>query len=210
MVSLDTLLMLLYSNCRLQRKVAGMELPWQKAQKLLHQLSPIEIQAGGGTTKVYRFRDVLTLALQCGLLGFPAVSVWCEKVPGPGGAEIPHWVCQAEALFRLDDGSTVTFAAVGDASAENTNRHVAKAGPRMAETRAKARALSQALGLDANLLEEYGGDDDATQRSTAPATQPSGARCSLCGAPMSPKSAEYSMRVRGTLVCYQCAKAGRA
>lgn len=185
-----------------------MEKPWQKAQKLIHQLTPLEIQAGGGTTRVYRFRDVLTLALQCGLSGFPELRLWCERVPGPGGAEIPHWVCQCTAQFVLDDGTVQTFVAVGDASIENTNRHVAKAGPRMAETRAKARALSQALGLDANLLEEYGGDDDSTP--AAQHTTMESPRCALCGSPMSPKSAEYSMRVRGKLVCYACAKAGKA
>ncbi len=62
----------------------------------------------------------------------------------------------ASATVRLadPDGNVRSFAAVGDANPGNVNRLVANALIRMAETRAKARALRDAVNVTAELMDE--------------------------------------------------------
>jgi len=130
------------------------------------------------------------------------------------GRMIPLFISEVYAIFRNSDGSLVRFHGVGDCSYENAQPNVAAAGPRMAHTRAKARALADALNLDANLSEEFdlsdesGGEPSATPGSSGRnGTQaPAEPRCSRCGNRMTQRSAEYSLRIRGDLVCYSCAK----
>jgi hypothetical protein len=63
------------------------------------------------------------------------------------------------------------FSGIGDASPDNVGRNIAPHIIRMAETRAKARALRDAVNVGATALEELSDGDDAP-----PASSPRGAR----------------------------------
>lgn len=178
-----------------------------RTRRDLHQLPALTIRVGGEEHKVYRYRDVLNLAYQHGLVGFEqAAPVQCYRVPGVNGGEVVVWVAEVYALFREADGQIYRYHGVGDASVENANRRVAAAGPRLAHTRAKARALADALNLDANLREEFGGEED----EGAPQVGDEVLRCEKCGATMSEKSAEVARRIHGRLICYRCSPRKKA
>jgi hypothetical protein len=59
----------------------------------------------------------------------------------------------------MDDGRR--FSGIGDASPENVSRNIVPHLIRMAETRAKARALRDAVNVGATALEELSDGDDA-------------------------------------------------
>jgi hypothetical protein len=64
-----------------------------------------------------------------------------------------------KATVEMEDGRT--FSGIGDASPENVGRNIAPHLIRMAETRAKARALRDAVNVGATALEELSDGDDA-------------------------------------------------
>lgn len=87
------------------------------------------------------FAGLLTLAHARGLLSLKVtfISVTSELA-----------LCAAVATFK--DGSV--FADVGDASPSNVNKAVAKHFPRVAATRAAARALRHGLNVNMVAFEE--------------------------------------------------------
>jgi hypothetical protein len=68
-------------------------------------------------------------------------------------------VAVVKATVEMGDGRT--FSGIGDASPENVGRSIAPHLIRMAETRAKARALRDAVNVGATALEELSDGDDA-------------------------------------------------
>lgn len=74
-----------------------------------------------------------------------------------------------KATVQMEDGRT--FSGIGDASPENVGRNIVPHVIRMAETRAKARALRDAVNVGATALEELSDGDDAP-----PASPPEGLR----------------------------------
>lgn len=60
------------------------------------------------------------------------------------------------AVVRTEDGK---FTGLGDANPQNVNKNIAPHAIRMAETRAKARALRDAINVGVTAFEELGGDD---------------------------------------------------
>lgn len=81
-------------------------------------------------------------------------------------------IVKATAVARQDDMS-YTFEGIGDASPENVARAIVPHIIRMAETRAKARALRDAINIGVTALEELGGKQappDEPNNSAAEAT----------------------------------------
>jgi hypothetical protein len=68
-------------------------------------------------------------------------------------------VAIVKATAEMDDGRR--FSGIGDASPENVGRNIVPHLIRMAETRAKARALRDAVNVGATALEELSDGDDA-------------------------------------------------
>lgn len=68
-----------------------------------------------------------------------------------------------KATVEMEDGRV--FTGIGDASPENVGRNIAPHIIRMAETRAKARALRDAVNIGATALEELSDGDDASGQS---------------------------------------------
>ena len=76
-------------------------------------------------------------------------------------------VAVVKATVEMEDGRT--FSGIGDASPENVGRNIAPHIIRMAETRAKARALRDAVNVGATALEEL---SDGDESGTAPSNYP--------------------------------------
>src|ERR687885_1712089 len=69
-------------------------------------------------------------------------------------------VAIVKAVIRTEEGK---FAGIGDASPQNVNRAIAPHLIRMAETRAKARALRDAINVGVTAFEELGGEEEAVE-----------------------------------------------
>jgi hypothetical protein len=67
-------------------------------------------------------------------------------------AEENAWTAIAQARAEFKDGRV--FQEIGDCNAKNTSPQIATAAPRMAATRAKGRALRDALNIGETMLEE--------------------------------------------------------
>ncbi len=84
-------------------------------------------------------------------------------------------VAIVRAVVRMEDGK---FAGIGDASPQNVGRMIAPHLIRMAETRAKARALRDAINVGVTAFEELGGEEagpaERTPEGVAASQQASG------------------------------------
>ncbi len=90
--------------------------------------------------------------------GLRSIETELLQVPSAENGE----VAIARAVVRTEDGK---FSGIGDASPQNVGRAIAPHIIRMAETRAKARALRDAINVGVTALEELGGEGE---ESTAP------------------------------------------
>jgi predicted amidohydrolase YtcJ len=84
--------------------------------------------------------------------GLRSIETELLQVPKSENGEIAI----VRAVVRTEDGK---FTGIGDASPENVNRTIAPHVIRMAETRAKARALRDAINVGVTAFEELGGED---------------------------------------------------
>ena len=85
--------------------------------------------------------------------GLRSIETELLQVPASSNGE----VAIVKAVVRTDEGK---FGGIGDASPENVNRAIAPHLIRMAETRAKARALRDAINVGVTAFEELGGPSE--------------------------------------------------
>ena len=91
---------------------------------------------------------LLKLAHERGLISITTELVQAPSVDNGGVA-----ICLATAVF-CEDGIEKRFTGIGDASVANVSHAMQTSLIRMAETRAKARALRDGVNLDVSVLEE--------------------------------------------------------
>jgi hypothetical protein len=85
--------------------------------------------------------------------GLRSIETDLVQVPTKENGE----VAIVKAVIRTEEGK---FAGIGDASPQNVNRAIAPHLIRMAETRAKARALRDAINVGVTAFEELGGPSE--------------------------------------------------
>lgn len=107
------------------------------------------------------YDGLLDEATRLGLVGIDT-----ELLQAPNEAN--HWtaIVKATAVF-LGENGTRTFTGIGDANPSNVNRNIAPHSIRMAETRAKARALRDALNVKGCSFEELGADTESHDHAPA-------------------------------------------
>ena len=95
--------------------------------------------------------------------GLRSIETELLQVPGAENGE----VAIARAVVRTEEGK---FSGIGDASPGNVSKAIAPHIIRMAETRAKARALRDAINVGVAALEELGDEEAAPEpaRETRP------------------------------------------
>ena len=98
--------------------------------------------------------------------GLRSIETELLQVPGKENGD----VAIVKAVIRTEEGK---FGGIGDASPQNVNRAIAPHLIRMAETRAKARALRDAINVGVTAFEELGGEEEVaissgTQENDAP------------------------------------------
>src|SRR5215216_3636134 len=103
------------------------------------------------------FAGLLDEAHNRGLRGIDTELV---QVPTPDNGNVAVVKATVE-MEGPDAGQGRTFSGIGDASPENVGRNIVPHIIRMAETRAKARALRDAVNVGATALEELSDGDDA-------------------------------------------------
>lgn len=102
------------------------------------------------------YRGVLREAHANGLIGLE-VSV----IQPPSEANGQSAICQAIATFSGPDGRERIFTEIGDCDTKNAGPMIVPHKIRMAATRAKGRALRDALGIGEALAEEMSEPEDA-------------------------------------------------
>ena len=117
-------------------------------------------------------RQGKTMVLYAGLLNeahnrLSEIDTELQQVPSNENGQVAivkAWV----KLRNPEDGTERVFGGIGDASPENVNRNIAPHIIRMAETRAKARALRDALNVHAEILEDAPESPDPTRTTNQP------------------------------------------
>ena len=104
--------------------------------------------------------------------GIHGIDTELVQVPDDTNGQVAIVKATVE-MHDPENGEIKPFSGIGDASPNNVSRNVANHLLRMAETRAKARALRDAVNVGATALEEVDDTDD-NPGATAGSTQASG------------------------------------
>jgi hypothetical protein len=135
---------------------------------------------GGGTAVREEYmieRQGKRFVLYAGLLeeahsrGLRSIETELLQVPAAENGD----VAIVRAVVRMEEGK---FAGIGDASPQNVGRMIAPHLIRMAETRAKARALRDAINVGVTAFEELGGEETVGAAERAPSHEAAGAATS--------------------------------
>lgn len=102
------------------------------------------------------------------------VGIGTELLQVPDEANGQRAIVKAVVTIEDADSSTgevrqSTFSGIGDASPDNVSRNIVPHLIRMGETRAKARALRDAINVSAMALEEESGTDDTNDNRSSSA-----------------------------------------
>lgn len=140
--------------------------------------------------KFVLYAGLLDMAHDNGLKGIDTEIV---QVPNPENGMVA--ICKATTYFdEVDDMSptqekrTKMFDGYGDASPESVGKMIVPHIIRMSETRAKARALRDALNIGATALEELGDGGDIPDTPSPGVSEPLGAVRGQAGSPSSSSS----------------------
>jgi hypothetical protein len=98
--------------------------------------------------------------------GLKGIDTELVQVPTEENGNVA--VVKARVEMEGPEGLARTFSGIGDASPDNVGRNIVPHIIRMAETRAKARALRDAVNVGATALEELSDGDDAPPASYPP------------------------------------------
>ncbi len=97
------------------------------------------------------------------------------------------------------------FTGLGDASDDNVNSMIKKHKFRMAETRAKARALRDAYNIGMCSFEELGGEEEPiTPVKVNEMVAEVPLICNECEAKVTEAEKKYSMKFFGNVYCREC------
>ena len=99
-------------------------------------------------------------------LGLKGIDTDLIQIPDESNGN----VAIVKATAEMEDERR--FSGIGDASPDNVGRNIAPHLIRMAETRAKARALRDAVNVGATAMEELSDGDDAPPASSPPGGKP--------------------------------------
>src|SRR5919197_5490013 len=144
------------------------ETAWERPQAPPSAVARAGIGRKGMKKEFIVERNGRSFVLYAGLLdlaherGLKAVTTTLVQIP----SEMNGMIAICHATVETEQG---TFTGLGDASPENVSRLMVPHLIRMAETRAKARALRDAVNVGVTALEELGELDEADEDEPAAA-----------------------------------------
>lgn len=117
------------------------------------------------------YAGLLSEAHERGLAG-----IFTDLIQAPSAENGEVAIAKAKVSMFDEDGDPRIFEGIGDASPENVGNNIKPHLIRMAETRAKARALRDAINVGVTAYEEAGGEEEAPRPAGegSPATGPVG------------------------------------
>jgi hypothetical protein len=158
--------------------------------------------------KIYlKYAGVLAEALEQGLW-----SLVVDLIQIPSEANGNTAICKAVAVFERDE-KQLRFVEYGDAAPNNVGPMVKTALIRMAATRAKGRALRDAIGHGEALAEEIPDQTPGTQdgdwtpeKEASPVIRDQFCQGKDCGVELPPAVVTFSKRKFGKSLCIECQK----
>ncbi len=115
------------------------------------------------------YAGVLAAAMEAGLLELSVKLIQAPNEDNGGMA-----ICSALARFPGVNGQDRIFEEIGDCDKDNCTPHIAPHRVRMAATRAKGRALRDALGIGVALAEEMSDGREDGMAQAQPASRANG------------------------------------
>lgn len=111
--------------------------------------------------------------------------------------------CITKAIATTEDGKL--FEGFGDADPSNVNSMITKHLIRMAETRAKARALRDLTNVGMTAIEELGGEEETPTKYKPNMNQSdSNLKCSECNAEINKAVQTFSLNKYKKELCFEC------